>query len=318
MRRDVPAPDLSASSERRQPLTARWARRLLWLYPRAWRKRYGDEMAVVLARHRITLWTLFDIALGAADAHLHGDLLPGRLESMAHRIRSSEIAIFCAFVIFCTAWLALRTIRDPLAIWLPTTARHPELLYALTILDICGAVATLAILVGGLPLLVSALRQAIAARRWKLLALFAAPIVAAAALVVVTLADIPWSSRSISEPGVAHMLLPVVLQIGLVALLLLAVGGSATAIAAAMGRSELGERLLRFALWPAGIITAALAMGLLAAGALTVLILDEAPQVSMAPPMHSGDLLLMLVAVALAIIALKRGIRASRSGDAAV
>jgi len=58
-------------------------------------------------------------------------------------------------------------------------------------------------------------------------------------------------------------------------------------------------------------------MGLLAAGALTVLILDEAPQVSMAPPMHIGDLLLMLAAVALAIVALKRGLQASRSRDTA-
>lgn len=314
MRRDAAA----RGTVGREPLSGKWARRLLRLYPPAWRARYSDEMADVLAHHRITIWTLFDIALGAADAHLHGDLLPGRLVSMAHRIRSSEVAIFCAFVLFFVGWIGLRFIRDPLSIWLATTAQHPELLDALTALDICGASATLAILVGGLPLLASALTQAITARHWKLLALFAVPVVAAAALVAVGLADIPWSSVSASNPGVVHMLLPLALQVGLLALLLLAIGGSGAAIASAIGRSEVGERLLRFALLPAGIVTAALALGLAAAVATTALIFVEAPQVSMSPPVHAGDLLLMLAAVALAIVALKRGIRASRSGDTAV
>ena len=82
----------------------RWAPQLLRLYPHAWRDRYGDEMASVLAEHRVTYWTALDLILGALDAHLHGDLLPRRLVSMAHRIRSSEITIFCAFVLFCLTW----------------------------------------------------------------------------------------------------------------------------------------------------------------------------------------------------------------------
>ncbi len=147
----------------------RWVRQLLSLYPRAWRDRYGDEVAAVLAEHRVTQWTALDVLLGALDAHLHGDLLPRRLTSMAHRIRSSEITIFCAFVLFCIAWLPLGLVRDPLPVWEAAAAAHPALLVALTLLGLAGLVATLAVLAGGLLLVVSALAQSIAARHRGLL-----------------------------------------------------------------------------------------------------------------------------------------------------
>jgi len=293
----------------------RWVQRLLRLYPRAWRDRYGDEVASTLAEHRVTYRTALDLFLGAFDAHLHGDLLPGRLVSMAHRIRSSEITIFCAFVLFCVAWGALRFIRDPLPTWEweTATAVHPALRTSLTILDLTSLIATLAIFVGGLPLLVTAITQAIAARRVRLLALFAVPLLAAAALAVVVLADIPWSSRS--QSGDLHMLQPIIVQLVLVTLPLVAVGGCAAAIAAAIGHSEVGVRALRFALFPAVVATAALALGLLAAVVLNALIFTEAPQVSFSPPMQVADLLVMFAAVILAAFALRHGIRAAHGGQ---
>lgn len=294
----------------------RWTPRLLHLYPRAWRDRYGDEVASVLAEHRVTYWTALDLILGALDAHLHGDLLPRRLVSMTHRMRSSEITIFCAFVLFCLTWIALRFIRDPLPIWEAAVARHPALLTSLTALDIATVIATLAILVGGVPLLLSALMQAFSARRWGLLALFAVPLIAVAALVAVVLADIPWSS--LSQSGDLHMLQPILVQLGLVLLPLVAVGGSAVAIAAAIGHSEVNARLLRFALLPAGVATAALALGLLAAATLNALIFTEAPQVSFWPPMQVADLVVMCAAVILAAFALRRGVQAAHEGQPAL
>src|SRR5579885_3392735 len=89
----------------------RW---LLRLYPRAWRERYADEITLVLAAHRVTLWTALDMLLGALDARLHPDLLPGTVVSVAQRLRNSEVAVFCAVVLFCLAWLPLRLVRDPL------------------------------------------------------------------------------------------------------------------------------------------------------------------------------------------------------------
>ena len=294
---------------RRSLRLTRWAQRLLQLYPRAWRERYGDEVALVLAEHHVTYWTLLDVLLAALDAHLHREVLPRRLLSMAHRIRSSEIVIFCAVVLFCVAWLPLRLVRDPLPIWKAAVSAHPDLLGALNALDISGGVAALAILVGGLPLLTSALKQAIGAHRWRLLALFAVPLFAAAALLAVGLADIPWSSTS--QSGVTQMLQPVAVQLALVLLLFIAVGGSVAAIAMGIGRSEVSARALQFALLPARVATVALALGLIAAAALDALIFTQAPQVGFFPLMHVADLLLMLAAVVLAAIALRRGIQAA-------
>lgn len=45
--------------------------RLIWLYPREWRERYGDELAVVLEDRPPGLGDSLDLLLGALDAHLH-------------------------------------------------------------------------------------------------------------------------------------------------------------------------------------------------------------------------------------------------------
>jgi hypothetical protein len=47
----------------------RTARLLLWLYPRSWRERYGEEFAALLAQQRLTLDEVVDLARGAYDAH---------------------------------------------------------------------------------------------------------------------------------------------------------------------------------------------------------------------------------------------------------
>jgi hypothetical protein len=290
----------------------------LQLYPRAWRERYSDEVASVLAAHHVTAWTALDLLLGAFDAHLHRHLLPERLISMTHRIRSSEIVIFCAVVLFCVAWLPLRLVRDPLPVWRSAVATHPELLVALTVLDVAGSGAALALVLGGVPILVTALARAVAARRWDLLALFSTPLLAVVAVIVYWILAVPASTaRQTSAPDAPFTPLAIALQLGLVVLLLLAVGGSAAAVVAAIGRSEPSARLLRFALLPASVATIALALGLVGAIALTALIFAEAPQLSASPPVHAGILLLMLVAVALAIAALWRGITAARGGQGA-
>jgi drug/metabolite transporter (DMT)-like permease len=46
-------------------------RRLIRLYPAAWRERYGDEMAAVLEDRPPGPFDVADLLLGAIDAHLH-------------------------------------------------------------------------------------------------------------------------------------------------------------------------------------------------------------------------------------------------------
>ena len=47
---------------------ARLATKLLGLYPRRWRERYGPEMAALLEEHRVRLVTIADLVAGAIEA----------------------------------------------------------------------------------------------------------------------------------------------------------------------------------------------------------------------------------------------------------
>ncbi len=48
--------------------------RLLWLYPRGWRERYGDEFLAIVGDRPLGLGEWIDIVSGAIDAHLSRDV----------------------------------------------------------------------------------------------------------------------------------------------------------------------------------------------------------------------------------------------------
>jgi hypothetical protein len=290
-----------------------WARRMLCCYPRAWRDRYASEMEVVLQSCTITLWTLVDLFLGALDARLHPDFLPGRITTMAYRIRNSEIVIFCAFVIYGIAWVAVRFVRDPIPIWESVVQVHPEVRMALMAVDAAGVIAVLAIVVGGVPILYVVLRNAFRDRRWRLLGLLALPLIAVAALMgYAALASGAWTQRATNgTPEAPFSPLALGLQLGLVILLFAVVGSSTVTVALAVGRSHFSNRLLRFALIPATVVTLGIMAGLVATIVLTVLILTEAPQLA-SPSMILVIVIFMAAAAVLAFIALQRGMRAIR------
>ncbi len=48
--------------------------RLLWLYPRAWRERYGDEFVAIVGSRQIGFGEWVDIVSGAIDARLSSDV----------------------------------------------------------------------------------------------------------------------------------------------------------------------------------------------------------------------------------------------------
>lgn len=295
-----------------------WARRLLRCYPRAWRDRYEHEMEQLLLGYTVTFWTLIDLLLGALDARLHPDLLPGRITSMASRIRTSEVAIFCAFIVYGVAWLAVRFVRDPLPTWDSAVQRHPEISAALIAVDSAGVIALLALLIGGVPILYIVLRNAFRDRRWKLLGLLAVPLLAIAVLVIYSLLAVEASTQRTAPgtPDAPFTTLALVLQLGLILLLLAAVVGSTTAVAIAVKRSQFSDRLLRFALIPAGIVTLGMVAGLVATIILSVLILTEAPELQGTPGNLEIVMLFMAIAAVVAITALWRGIRTPREQTA--
>ena len=75
------------------------AQRLLALYPRAWRARYGEEMAALLADRPPTGPDAIDLVRGALDAHLHPPD-PSRLPGLAAVTAGAAWAVVAMAALF--------------------------------------------------------------------------------------------------------------------------------------------------------------------------------------------------------------------------
>ncbi len=232
---------------------------------------------------------------------------------MAQRLRNSEIAIFCAFVLFGIAWLPLLGMRDPLPLWESAVQPHPEIRAAFVVAQIAGVVAFLAVAAGGVPVLTLLAVRAVRGRRRDVLLPLTVPFFAAAILAGYSLlASSAWTERQTAAPDAPLTLLAVALQLGLVAIVGLAIVGSALALAVAVARSEPDGRMARYALVPAAVATLAMVCGLLA-----TLVLCALTRLETSPLRSSGDppvILAMGGAALLATCALRRGLQ-TRSGQ---
>lgn len=241
------------------------SRSLLRLYPAAWRARYGDEFAALLGHLRPTPLALLDLLLGALDAHLHADLLPGRVLSMTSRLRSSAIAVFCAFAVFVAAYAGWGRLTDPRPPFTAAAQAHPEVLIAWDAAQVAAAVAGVAVLMGGVPILLAALVGAWRGGRRDILALFAWPLAGLAVCAVLLLA-----AQAVAPPIPAgQQVRPVTGAFAILgALFFLAAfatfAGGTASVAIAVSRSAIGARMLRFAVWPAAVAVVAMAATLVA------------------------------------------------------
>lgn len=293
----------------------RWlAARSLHLYPRRWQQRYAGEVTLVLAEHRVSLWTVCDLVLGAVDAHAHPELLPEDIMSTSVRWRTSEIAVFCACVLFGLAWLPVLQVRDPLPAWLAASAAHPQLLYTLDAVQLSGLVVVLALLCGGVPLVCTGVARAVAGRQWHAVRLFLVPCVMAVAVALFAVFASPyWSQpRASATPSEPFTPLAIVLQLALFLLVFVAIVASCAALGVAVQRTVPSERAVRLATVPASAATAAIGVGLLATLLLGVLASDAAPDI-----FSTGSALVcatpMAIAFAVACLALRRAHLATRA-----
>ncbi len=70
-------------------------KRLVELYPRRWRERYGAELAEFLTRRPLVLTTALDLLRGAIDAHLHPELVAHRsFSAMGARGTAADDLVF--------------------------------------------------------------------------------------------------------------------------------------------------------------------------------------------------------------------------------
>lgn len=245
-------------------------RRLLLLYPRDWRARYGDEFAALLEELPLTPLALLDVLLGALDARLTPGLAPGSVVSMTNKLRTSAVTIFYAFALFVFAYLGFQRLTDPRPPFDAVANAHPPVRVAFAVFEDAAALAAVAVIAGGLPIVYAVVRSALVARRRDVLTLLGLPALGVA-LSAGTLPLVALVFRGVTPQTKVLTPAQIVVELGWLALVGCTFLGGTVAVALAVTRTEIGARALRFATWPATAAVAAMAVsfaGLLAWGAL--------------------------------------------------
>lgn len=166
----------------------RVARAALRLYPLAYQRRYGEEMRALLEDSPPRAHTVFDLLKGAVRAHLRPADAQADLVAPAERVRASTSAVLLCWVFFAAAGFAYyKTTEDQ-----PFSAAghvHPLLRDAHLAVRAVALIASAAVVLGALPLILSALGQA---RRdpslWRTVALPLLPVIVFGALTAVVIA----------------------------------------------------------------------------------------------------------------------------------
>ncbi len=140
-------------------MTGWLARQALRLYPLASQRRYGEEMRGLLEDRPPRAGTVFDLLKGAVRAHLHPGDVPAGLVAPAERVRASASGVLLCWVFFAAAGFGYyKTTEDqPFS---TAGHAHPLLRDAHVAVQAVALIASAAVVLGALPLILSALGQA--------------------------------------------------------------------------------------------------------------------------------------------------------------
>lgn len=314
---------------RRVASPQRWlARLLLRCYPRLWRARFAEEARDLLATRPPTWADVGDLAGVALYTHLHPDValtgeesLQERLVVLMRALRSSEFAVFWAFVIAVIAWLQFgglvdggpyQTVMGASTSWplLTLDWRNPLNLT----MDIVSAgvdLAFLGVLVGGLPLAMRAWRRTPHVR-WLLLT----PIVAA----ITAFLPAPIALLLVGPVAVINLTFNTPVTIGYLIWFVLAAVVSALAVTRAIAASDpeaRDARLLRFAFAPGAVVALGLLLTFGGVFAWGIVAHAQAPQLFDRGALMTGyasvtswavDVVALALAMLLAIASTLRGL----------
>ncbi len=236
---------------------------VLRLYPRTWRERYEEEMLVVAASHPFSFGESMDLVRGALDVYLHPDLgtitLPRDERSRQLLLtlrRSLLLTIFASLgALVAGAGFQRLTGEDAALQEVGQTPNLVGLSFHLALLGLL--IVFLAVLVGGLPLVLAVIRSAASRKRYGPLAALAVPPLAFVLFFFTTLL-----LETLDQPG-THAGGQFLLHQGLFfGTALFGVLASCGAVYFVLAQSDLPARLLRFALLPFTLGTGAqLVMG---------------------------------------------------------
>lgn len=227
----------------------------VWGVLRLWLPLFGDVVGGMLAEHLSTLQ--------------HPLVRDERIVHMLRTQRRSIIMIFLAFVLFGFPWLLFQGVIDPLSQWKPIAQAHPEVDLLYRVARTAGEMAFLMLLFTLLPMLFVAIKQALASLRRDILTLLGLSAIMTLVFTAATLLVITgYWTKSFDPNGGIYAVFG-----------LLFVGTVTLTLSLAVVRSELSERVLRLALWPAAIMIAAMLVVLFAVSIEGVLLTTYAPHI---------------------------------------
>jgi hypothetical protein len=179
------------------------------LYPRLWRERYGTEFDALLDQCLRSSLDLVDIVLGAVDAHLQlmkGENLNWRILDMLNKLRTTILIVFSAYIGFIIAGFSLVGLADdsPMITLMKT---YPVLKASWMTIQIGAVIALLAVVVGGLPLALTVIRQTWRGNK-RSLRLLVVPVIAFMALVLYLVFVFSVTTGRIYIPGIVKVVSP--------------------------------------------------------------------------------------------------------------
>jgi hypothetical protein len=95
--------------------TGRFAKRLIRLYPRAWRDRYEEEFVALLEESPTSVGDVFDVARGATDAWLRPQVVSGMSEGrlvVVARLRGSMLMVLWAWALLVVAGVGFQKMTE--------------------------------------------------------------------------------------------------------------------------------------------------------------------------------------------------------------
>ena len=176
------------------------------LYPRDWRERYADEFDALLEQSLHTPLDVLDVFLGAMDARLqllNGENVNWRKLNTMNKLRTAILVVFTAFIGFVIAGFALVGIADDSPM-VPLMQTNTALSVSWKLIQAGAVIALLAILVGGLPLWITLVRQAFKVNR-RMIPLLVVPDISLLVLLAYAAFVFLVSTGRIGIPGVVQV-----------------------------------------------------------------------------------------------------------------
>ncbi len=241
-------------------------KRLLSLYPEAWRDRYGEEISALLDQTPASITGTVDLLRGALSAHLR----PLASSAPAARARGSIAHVLGCFIVFCAFGLGFAKTTENYDY---IEHVHPVLGISHSVILIAALVAGAALALAAAPLASVSLVQARRTREPALMRLMAVPPAAIAIFAGSVGVLVLWLNAHHHRAGVGGWVL-----LGL-SLLCAGTGGFAcwAAPRAIMRRVDVPRRAFAFSVPAVALVALCMATVAVATGVFLVGILADAP-----------------------------------------